>query len=188
MNRLLLYLSMVDGPTDKERFSRLYYKYRRIMFHAAKDILGSSSDAEDVLQEAFIKVTKNMKKFGEIDCPETRNFLVIIVRRTSLDYLRKHHRNASIPIEDVEDTLSNEITSEESVENQESLEAVKDCIKQLPQSYSDILVLKYFDGLSNKEIGNYLNISQDNVYKLLQRAKAALELKLKKNGDENNDF
>ncbi|MBR4020017.1 MAG: sigma-70 family RNA polymerase sigma factor, partial [Firmicutes bacterium] len=75
---LSLYLTLIDTDEDKIRFAKLYEQYRHLMFYIAKEILQDEHLSEDAVQEAFLRIAKNFHKVGEILCPETRNFTVII--------------------------------------------------------------------------------------------------------------
>ena len=87
-----LYLQLLDTQTEKEKFERLYYQYKRLMYWSAYQILGDSHLAEDAVHEAFLKIIKNFHKIGEINCPRTKNFVVIIVKNTARSILEeKNH-------------------------------------------------------------------------------------------------
>ncbi len=88
---LVLYLSLLDGE-DEGKFERLYYKYRRLMFTCAKEILKDDMLAEDAVHEAFLRLTKYMKKIDEIECNKTFRFVVIVVESAAKDIYRKEKR------------------------------------------------------------------------------------------------
>ncbi len=88
---LVLYLSLLDGE-DEGKFERLYYKYRRLMFTCAKEILKDDVLAEDAVHEAFLRLTKYMKKIDEIECNKTFRFVVIVVESAAKDIYRKEKR------------------------------------------------------------------------------------------------
>ncbi len=88
---LVLYLSLLDGE-DEGKFERLYYKYRRLMFTCAKEILKDDMLAEDAVHEAFLRLTKHMKKIDEVECNKTLRFVVIVVESAAKDIYRKEKR------------------------------------------------------------------------------------------------
>ena len=81
---MLMYLQMLDTPEEKSKFETLYYTHRHTMLHIAMQILKDHQLAEDAVQEAFIRLVKNFSKIGQVNCPRTRLFVVIIVRNISL--------------------------------------------------------------------------------------------------------
>ena len=88
---LVLYLSLLDGE-DEGKFERLYYKYRRLMFTCAKEILKDDVLAEDAVHEAFLRLTKHMKGIDEVKCNKTLRFVVIVVESAAKDIYRKEKR------------------------------------------------------------------------------------------------
>ncbi len=87
---MLIYLQMLDTPEERAKFEALYYAYRRTMLHIAMKILKDHQLAEDAVQEAFLRLVKNFSKVGQINCPRTRMFTVIIVRNISLSLPVRH--------------------------------------------------------------------------------------------------
>lgn len=77
---LQIYLSMIDTEDEQIKFELLYKKYRKLMHWIAKGILNDDSLAEDAVHEAFLRILKNFHKVGEISCPKTVIFTVIILR------------------------------------------------------------------------------------------------------------
>ncbi len=93
---LVLYLSLLDGE-DEGKFERLYYKYRRLMFTCAKEILKDDVLAEDAVHEAFLRLTKHMKGIDEVKCNKTLRFVVIVVESAAKDIYRKKKGSAMSP-------------------------------------------------------------------------------------------
>ena len=70
-------------------FIQIYERYYKLMYQVAYSILQNFEDTEDVLQEAFIRIDKNISKISEPFCSKTKNFVVIITKRLALNMLRK---------------------------------------------------------------------------------------------------
>ena len=81
---LPLYLAMIDTDEDRTKFAALYERYSRLMFYIARQILIDEQLSEDAVQEAFLRIAKNMHKVGDVSCPQTRNFSVIITRNVAI--------------------------------------------------------------------------------------------------------
>ena len=81
---LPLYLAMIDTDEDRTKFAALYERYSRLMFYIARQILSDEQLSEDAVQEAFLRIAKNMHKVGDVSCPQTRNFSVIITRNVAI--------------------------------------------------------------------------------------------------------
>lgn len=86
---LCMVIAMVDSPEEKRKIEKLYEKYNRLMYTVAFKVLKHSEDAEDALMEAWEKIIAHLDKINEIDCQETKSFLVIITERTAIDLYRK---------------------------------------------------------------------------------------------------
>ena len=82
---LPIYLAMLDGEEEKNKFESLYFTYRKLMFHIAKSILNDEGLAEDAVHQAFLKILENFNKVGEISCHKTRSYVVIIVRNVAIN-------------------------------------------------------------------------------------------------------
>ena len=55
---MLIYLQMLETPEEKSKFEQIYLEYRNLMFYVSKGILHNQQDAEDAVQEAFLKIIK----------------------------------------------------------------------------------------------------------------------------------
>ena len=90
---LSFYLTLIDEPSDKEKFTEIYEHYKGIMMQKAMSILHSSALAEEAVQESLVKIAKNIFKISSPICSKTASFIVIIVRNTSYDILRTEKPN-----------------------------------------------------------------------------------------------
>lgn len=173
-----LYLTLIDSEPDKQRFIFLYEKYRSLMFYVAKTILEDDFIAEDAVQEAFLRIAKNFSKIGEIDCPQTRRFVVIITRNISINMTRKNFDFDEI------DKYSETIltSSADDVFSHIELGIVKESLLKLPNQYRDVLYLYHLYGLTFNEISSLLGISNETAKKRAQRARSILRMQLEKEG------
>lgn len=69
------------------------------------NIVKNEKDAEDVLQEAFIKIAKNIKSISDIKSKETVSFLIVITKNTAYDYIRKSSKIIELPLSETEGAL-----------------------------------------------------------------------------------
>ena len=169
---LSIYLSLIDSAADKNKFEELYNMHKRTMLYKARDILKDDHLAEDAVHEAFLRVIKNFTKIDEVDSPQMRAFLVIIVRNVSLTLLDKLNRETFI--EDVE-LFSNEHSEiEDSVFDRIECEKIIEALEELPVQYRDILYLQYMEEYKLKEIAALFNMSNEVVKKRAQRGKKKL--------------
>lgn len=168
---LSFYLSLVETEEERSKLEKLYYEYKELMKYVALDILKDNGYADDAVHEAFIKLTRHLKGINEIKCHKTKTFIVIIIRSVSLDMLEKEKRNNVYRLSDMDEVAD---STENIFENIELKELVS-MIGKIPEIYRDIIELKVYYELSDKEIADILGISHQAVRKRLQRAREAFE-------------
>ena len=158
---MIIYLQMIESDEDKSKFEQLYIMYKGLMFHVAMKILKNEFDAEDAVHQAFLSLIENLKKISDVKCPKTRAYIVIIRSRSKL-----------VDMEFWESTYGIEIPLPGD-------HGLADAMARLPAAYRDILLLRYYNGYSVREISSMLHIKKDTAQKQLWRAKAALQKHLK---------
>ena len=162
---MLMYLSMIETPDDKAKFERIYNRYRNLMYHVAYKVLGNHHDAEDAVHQAFVAIIRHLEKIGDIDCPETRSFIVLITERKAIDLIRTSHSEKVIPLN--EDLIGIEIPAPGD-------HGLADALAKLPAHYREVLLLRFDNGYSTKELAQMLGMTESGVRKLIGRAKNAL--------------
>lgn len=175
---MLVYLAMIDGPEDRSKFERVYERYKNLMFYRARQILGDDRDAEDAVHEAFVRIANHIEKISGPECPKTRALVVIIVERISINLYNRRKRRGSLPL--AEEILSGGDLEGELAEGS----AVARAMAALPPRYRELILLKHWQGYSDREIAALLGMTQGNVARTLQRAKEKLRKALKDEGVE----
>lgn len=165
---------------DEESLRILIDKYLRPVYNFTYHICNNTEDAEDITAEVFIKIWKNLKKYK----PE-QNFkvwLFAIVKNTTLDWLRKRKSLvfSDFETQDGENFIEN--MTPDSAPLQDELAVLKEDkiilsekISRLSPIYQSILVLRYTEELSFKEIGEVLQKSINTVKS--QHRRALMELR-----------
>ncbi|MBR7132192.1 MAG: sigma-70 family RNA polymerase sigma factor [Clostridia bacterium] len=169
---LFLYMSLIDSDENKDRFEKIYLKYRKHMKYIALKILGDEQLSEDAVHNAFLKIINHLDKFEDINCQETKNLIVIIIRSVSIDMYRK--RNREFQNTDISDV---EISAETDFSHLQAEEILKE-VESLPEIYKDVLLLKIEYNFKDREIAQMLGISVGTVSKRLERARKQLEKQL----------
>lgn len=171
---MLIYLAMIDNDEDKSKFEQIYITYKQTMFYVAHKILKDEFLAEDAVHRAFVKIIQNLDKIGEIECPKTKGFVVIIVERCAIDLYRSRKKENLVDINEFETFVIKEVVpiDEEVISQLDS--PLTRAILALPEHYATIILLKYSHHYADKEIVKLLDLSEENVRKRLQRAKKKL--------------
>ena len=170
---MLIYMTLIDSEEEQSKFEQIYQKYKGLLFYVANEILNNEYDAEDAVHQAFIKIAKNMKKIGEVECPKTKGFIVTIVENKAIDLYRKKKQQSEIELFEEVRGIPVEYSGDEGL--------VK-CILELDARYREVILLKYHYSYSSREIAQILEISEANVIKLDQRAKKKLKLLCEEEG------
>ncbi len=168
---MLLYLAMIDSSENRHKFEVIYDTYKQLMYHIASGILGDTSDTEDVVHEAFLKIIEILEKINSPLSPQTRSLIVTITENKSIDVYRKRQKIKIVPFEDQYLGISELSKIEQVLER----EVVVKAILSLPEKYREVLLLKYSQGYSMDEIATILSMTKENVKKTIQRARKKLE-------------
>lgn len=176
------YLALIDEPGDKEKFKEIYYAYKDMMFHIAMKILHNRSLAEEAVQDSFLKIAKNISKFFEPVCSKSACFIVIIVRNTSINNLKKENQDQKTPYNDNINSSDITMPDFERVVSDIGYVGVTEIIESMDNIYGDALTLKYIYGYSNSELADFLGITQKNAEMRIYRGKEILKKKLEENG------
>ncbi len=171
-----LYLAMLDTPDEKSKFEDLYNKYKSTLITVAYQILKDRTLSEDAVQETFLALARNMKNISGRNCIQIRNYLIIIVRNASYRIYSKQKKE--ICIEDIDENIPDLQNIEIDTEDKAAQQKLMALIKTLDEKYADILILKYFYDLPDKEIARTLGISLENAKIRLHRGKIMLKNKL----------
>lgn len=95
---MFLYLAMIDSDADKSKFEILYSEYKNLMYYTANRILCNSSDTEDVVHQAFLKVIEILDTISSPRCHKTRALLVTITEHKAIDLYREKQRRNVLPL------------------------------------------------------------------------------------------
>ncbi|MEN6533633.1 MAG: RNA polymerase sigma factor [Bryobacteraceae bacterium] len=180
---------------DTSAFSQLVHQYERKIFRLAKHITQSQEDAEDVLQEAFLKAYEHLPEFqGQ---SKFYTWLVRIAVNESLMKLRKRRPGKLVSLDEEidtgEDKVAREIavwdnTPEDRYSQEELRKILDDAIDALPPIFRTVFVLRDIDELSTEETAGILDISIPAVKSRLLRARLQLRDRLtrffKRKGDD----
>ena len=172
---------------DISAFEQLVHRYDRNVFRIAQHITQNREDAEDVVQDAFLKSYENLKNFQEQS--KFYTWLVRIAVNEALMRLRRRRPERMVSLdEDVkteEDSMPREVADwTPNPEQQYSQEELRDILQRtiqgLPSSFRTVFVLRDVEGLSTEETAEALGLSIPAVKSRLLRARLQLRERLNK--------
>lgn len=187
---LFFVLMTVESEDDRSFLIDLYQQHYRLLVKEAGKLLHNHHDAEDVVQDFFAYVASHIKKFREIECCRMRYFLVMCIRRRSIDALRKRgtikkHIIGSIDNEkyafEYEDT---DMNIENVALDRLEVSEMKKAFLKIPEKMQNILEYKYLLKMSDREIARVLGIRTNSVRQYLTRARRAVYQTYQENGYE----
>jgi RNA polymerase sigma-70 factor, ECF subfamily len=166
---------------DQNAFAELVNRYERKIYRLAKNITRNDEDAEDVLQDAFLKAYTHLDSFkGD---SKFYTWIVRIAVNEALMRLRKRKTDRSVPLDEPvelgEETVQREIAVwEDNPEQQYSQEEwrriLDDAVDTLKPDFRTVFVLRDIEELSTEETAEALGISVPAVKSRLLRARLAL--------------
>jgi RNA polymerase sigma factor (sigma-70 family) len=139
----------------------------------ARWLLRNEQDAQDVVQEAYLRA---FKSFSGFHGSNGRAWLLTIVRNTSYTLLKKN-RTADLTTtfdEEIHATGQESVSAATILEHAEDAELIKNAMNKLPAEFREILTLRHQEELSYQEIGEILKIPTGTVMSRLARARAKL--------------
>lgn len=155
---------------DRKAQFEVYKLYSKAMFNASFRILNDKTEAEDTIQEAFLKAFQKINSFSED--VSFGAWLKKIVVNASLDKLRKN----KIEFYNIDDVNISDIEQEvnENKNNEYEVKQIKDAIQLLPDGYRIVLSLYLLEGYDHDEISKIVGISASTSRSQFARAKKKL--------------
>ncbi len=168
-------------------FEELVNRYEKKIYRLGLNITGNREDAEDVLQDAFLKAFEHLRDFREDSRFYT--WIVRIAVNEALMKLRKRRSDKSVPIEDTVDdegqVMPREFTDwkpspEQLLAQAELQQILEKAARSLPPSFRTVFFLRDVEGLSTEETAALLNLTVSAVKARLFRARLQLREDLSK--------
>lgn len=171
----------MSKETDDILINGLFAKYRQMMFKIAMGILHNKSDAEDIVQEAFLWIINNLDKISQIPCNRRGRYFANITEHISLNFINRRRAHPTDDIDEFKD-LSSDISVEKAVVERITIERIKQIIREMSEKDKLMLRLYFFDKRSYKEIADISGISEGNARICVHRARKRLAKLLKEKG------
>jgi RNA polymerase sigma-70 factor, ECF subfamily len=146
-------------PSTKERaYTAIIRKYQEKLYWHIRRMVVDHDDANDVLQNTFIRVWKGLENFREDS--QLYTWLYRIATNECLSFLESQKKRASISLSDVEDGLSNKIKADENFDGNKLEWKLQLAIQQLPDKQRVVFSLRYYDEMPYEEMSRVLETSE----------------------------
>lgn len=167
--------NMSAETAEFEELGVLFRDYHKAIFRIAYRITGSQSDAEDVLQTIFLRLTPNRTRRDFL--PNAGGYLHRAAVNASLDLLRKRARHSSVSLDVIDFDQNSKFSAaspEKDLADAELRELIRQAVAKLEGRAATAFALRYFEGCDNARIAEVLDTSQMVVAVTLHRARTRL--------------
>ena len=157
---------------DRSRnFDEMLWPHLRAAYNFARWLVRNDHDAEDIVQESFVKAFLALDRFRGGDA---RIWLLAIVRNTAMSLLRSRRSEPSLGREEASEPSDHAEGIEDTLIAGERRNQVRTAIERLPGEFRETLILRELEGLSYKEIAGVLDVPVGTVMSRLSRARNLL--------------
>jgi RNA polymerase sigma-70 factor (ECF subfamily) len=169
---------------NAENFKKVFLPYHRKLYGIAYKLLENQTDAEDIVQETYIKLWHRREELELLLNPES--YAVTLLKNACLDFLRKV-KPAMSAIYETNIAPDDSLISR--IENQDKLVHVRNIMSKLPAQQKQVVQLKVWDDLSTEEIEKITGLTQGNIRVMISRARKTIKRIYEKwEKDENRKF
>ena len=162
-------------------FEEATLPHLRAAYNLARWLTRDETDAEDVVQEAYLRAYRH---FGSFHGGDGRPWLLAIVRNTCYRWIR-HNRSPELTIpldDDMHEIKSRDLNPEALLLQRADTQMIRQAVEELPVEFREVLVLREWEGLSYKQIADVVDIPIGTVMSRLARARKRLQDSLASRG------
>lgn len=148
---------LINVQTREKAFRELISLYKERLYWHVRKIVTSHDDTDDVLQNTFIKIYKNIGKFNQ----ESKLFswMYRIATNEAITFINKRAKEKKVNIAEVQEYLVNTLENDVYFTGEEIQEILQKAIATLPQKQQLVFNMKYFDNIKYTEISEILGTS-----------------------------
>jgi len=158
-----------EAKSSREAFAELYEEYLDRVFRYIHFRVNNTQVTEDLTSVVFEKALVNFGRYSS-DKAKFSTWIFAIARNVVIDYYRVNVKKHAVPSEGLIEKPSEDPSPEDEVEQGEEVKKLQDCLKQLQWDEQEIVRLKFWAELNNRQIAKMLGISETNVGTKLYRA------------------
>ncbi|TVZ55294.1 RNA polymerase sigma-70 factor (ECF subfamily) [Lutibacter sp. Hel_I_33_5] len=156
-NEKTLVAQLQDAKQKDSAFRELISLYKERLYWHIRKIVISHDDADDVLQNTFIKVFTSIHKFNQDS--KLYSWMYRIATNEAITFLNKKAKERKVDITEIQSELANDLTNDNHFTGDEIQMILQKAIVQLPQKQQLVFNMKYFDEMKYQEISEILETS-----------------------------
>ena len=157
----LLMQKLSDPTTQRKAFEQVVREYGEQLYWQIRRMVLTHEDADDVLQNVFIKAWSHLDDFHQESRLSTWLYRVAV--NESLDFLRKQKNSTMIHTDDVESGVANMLVADNYFDGDETQALLQEAIDQLPDVQRTVFTLKYFEDMKYSEMSRILKTSEGSL-------------------------
>ena len=157
---------------NAEEFKQRFMPYHRMLYRVAFSLTGNVLDAEDLLQDTFMRMWQKREQLTSALVNEA--YLIIMMRNLYMDRARVKTLDTSIPMESV-NLPSDQNRPDDKAERQNEAFLMKELIEHLPQKEKDIIRMYLLEELSYEEMEACTGMKQGNLRQIVLRTRNKLK-------------
>jgi len=147
-----------DPATKEAGYTRIIKKYQEKLYWHVRRMVVDHEDANDVLQNMFIKVWNGLENFREDS--QLYTWLYRIATNESLSFLEQQKKRSSVSLSDVESGLSNKLQADKHFDANKLEWKLQVAIQQLPEKQRVVFNLRYYDEMPYEKMSKVLETSE----------------------------
>ncbi len=176
----ILALLQEHGTYDRG-FRLLVQQYRERLYYHLRRMLGNHEDADDVLQNCFVKVYRNINRFQQNS--KLYTWLYRIATNEALTFLEKRKRISTTSLDNEDVNWNNRLQAESFVDEDKTLKILAKAIATLPNKQKAVFNLRYYDEMSYADMSEALETSQGALKASYHHAVKKIETYVRENAD-----
>ncbi len=153
-----LLIQFRNPATKESSYTTIIKKYQERLYWHVRRMVVDHEDANDVLQNVFIRVWKALENFKEES--QLYTWLYRIATNESLTFLEGQKKRSAVSLSDVESGLSNKIRADKHFDANKAEWKLQLAIQQLPEKQKVVFTLRYYDEMPYEEMSRVLDTSE----------------------------
>ena len=176
---------------NEKAYDILVARYKERLFHFVYRFVKSTEDAEDILQEVFLRLYRSRNAYSNI--AKFSTWIFTIANNLTRSHYRKNSRKSNWSIEEAEESevisihlhADSSYSPERITDSRLALGKIKDALKNLPDEYSELLIMRELHEMSYQEISDSVGLPMGTVKSRINRGRIKLQMLFKDLYKEN---